>query len=135
MKLIRIFFYTLILSVIFRQSVSARQYSTPFTSTPPFYFSVSQSSKIISFNSIINKKKVLLSWTVGENQETDRFEVERSTDGKKFKMAAIVFGSDKAGIDYYQFFEKMKRSRTYYRVKTVAKDNSVNYSQIIIAGN
>lgn len=76
-----------------------------------------------------------MSWTVGENQETDRFEVERSTDGKKFKLAAMVFGSDKAGIDYYQFFEKMKKSRTYYRVKTIAKDNSVNYSQIIIAGN
>lgn len=77
----------------------------------------------------------MLSWTVGENQETDRFEIEKSTDGKKFKVAGLIFGTDKTGIDYYQFFEKMKKSRTHYRVKTIAKDGSVNYSQIIIAGN
>jgi hypothetical protein len=135
MKLIRIFFYAVIFSMIFHQTVSAHKYSTPFTSTPPFYFSAgSFSSKIISFNSIINKKKVLLSWTVGTNEDTDRFEVEKSTDGKKFKLAGLIFGSDKAGIDYYQFYEKMKKSGTHYRVKTIAKDGSFNYSQIIIAG-
>jgi hypothetical protein len=135
MKLIRTFFYAVIFSMIFHQTVSASKNSTPFTSTPPFYFSArSYTSKIISFNSILNKKKVLLSWTVGENQETDRFEIEKSKDGKTFKMAGLIFGTDKAGIDYYQFFEKMKKAKTYYRVKTVAKDGSVNYSQIIIAG-
>ena len=136
MKLIGTYFYTVIISMIFHQTVSARINPIPFTSTPPFYFAAGSSytSKIISFNSIINKKKVLLSWTVDENQETDRFEVERSANGKIFVFAAMVFGTDKEGIDYYQFFEKMKKSKTYYRVKTIAKDGSVNYSQIILAG-
>jgi hypothetical protein len=121
--------------MIFHQTVSAQKSSAPFTATPPFYFSAGYStSKIISFNSIVNRKKVLLSWTVGENQETDRFEIERSTDGKKFVTASLVFGTDKAGIDYYQFYERIKKSRTYYRVKTIAKDGSVSYSRIIIAG-
>jgi len=122
--------------MIFHHSVSAQQLATPFTATSPSYFSATAtSSKIISFNSIINRKKVLLSWTVGENQETDRFEVERSTDGKKFVFAAMVFGTDKAGIDYYQFYEKMKKAKTYYRVKTVAKDGTVSYSYTIMAGS
>ena len=135
MKHIRTFFYTVFISMIFHQNVSANS-STPFTSTPPFQFSTgTYTSKIISFNSIISKKKVLLSWTVGENQETDRFEIERSTNGKTFKFAGMIFGTDKDGIDYYQFFEKMKKSKTQYRVKTVAKDGSVTYSQILVAGN
>jgi hypothetical protein len=121
--------------MLFHQTVSAHKNAIPFTSTPPFYFSAgSYTSKIISFSSLINKKKVLLSWTVDENQETDRFEVERSFNGKAFVFAAMVFGTDKAGIDYYQFFEKMKKSKTYYRVKTVARDGSVTYSKIILAG-
>jgi hypothetical protein len=116
--------------------VPAQQNTTPFTATSPSYYSATTlTSKIISFNSIINRKKVLLSWTVGENQESDRFEVERSTDAKKFVFAAMVFGSDKAGIDYYQFYEKMKKAKTYYRVKTVAKDGTVSYSSTIMAGS
>src|SRR6476660_7181752 len=112
MKLIGTYFYTVVISMVFHQTVSARINPVPFTSTPPFYFAAGSSytSKIISFNSIINKKKVLLSWTVDENQETDRFEVERSANGKTFVFAAMVFGTDKEGIDYYQFFEKMKKS-------------------------
>src|SRR6187397_1116831 len=101
MKLVRIFFYTVIFSMIFHQTVSAHKNSTPFTSTPPFYISTrSYTSKIISFNSIINKKKVLLSWTVSENEETDRFEIEKSADGKTFKTAGLIFGTDKSGLDY-----------------------------------
>ena len=76
----------------------------------------------------------MLSWTVGENQETDHFEIERSTNGKTFKVAGLIFGTDKDGIDYYQFFEKMKKSKTQYRVKTIAKDGSVSYSQILFTG-
>jgi len=130
MKSIRIIFYTIIVSILFHQTVSAQKDSTPFTATSPSEVS---GSKIISFNSIINKKKVLLSWTVGENQETDRFEIEKSSDGKNFVFAAMVFGTDKAGLDYYRFFEKMKRSKIHYRVKTIAKDGSFSYSKIIIA--
>jgi hypothetical protein len=122
--------------MIFHYLVSAQNSSTPFTATPPFYFSAgSQISKFISFNSIINKKKVSLNWIVSENQEVDQFEVERSTDGKKFVTAALVFGTDRTGIDNYYFFEKVKKSETYYRVKTITKNGLVNYSQIIIAGS
>jgi len=131
-----IIYYTTISTLMFHYSVSAQQDSPSFTATSkPALSSVSQSSKIISINTIINNKKVLLSWTVGENQQTDRFEVERSADGKKFTFAAMVFGTDKEGLDYYQFVEKLKKSAPYYRVKTVAKDGSVFFSKTINAGN
>ena len=77
----------------------------------------------------------MLSWTIGQNQQIERFEVERSTDAKKFVFAAMVFGTDKEGLDYYQFVEKMKKSEKYYRVKTIAKDGFVFYSKVIIAGD
>ena len=129
---IRIFVQALICSLLFHNSVSA---CIPFTSTAPsFHLQHTDSSKIISFNSIINKKRVSLNWIVTGNQDIDQFEVERSTDGKKFQVVALIFGTEKSGMDNYYFFEKLKKSKTYYRVRTIAKDGSVNYSQIIIAG-
>jgi len=71
---------------------------------------------------------------VTENQEFSQFEVERSSDGKKFVLAALVFGTDKPGMDNYYFFEKIKKSKTYYRIKTITKNGSVNYSKVILAG-
>ena len=121
--------------MLLNQTVSAQNDSTPFTATSTTYSSVTRSSNFVSFNSIINHKKVLLNWTVTQNQDTDRFEIERSVDGKKFVFAAMVFGSDREGLDTYQFYEKLKRSKVYYRVKTVAKDGSLTYSKIIEAGS
>ncbi len=106
--------------------------SIPFTATPPLHLAAdSDTSIIVTFNSNISKSKVLLNWTVDENEATNRFELERSADGKVFKMAAMIFGTDKAGKDNYQFFEKLNKSRMYYRVKAVAKDGSIGYSKII----
>jgi hypothetical protein len=136
MKRTTIFFHTATLTLMFHYSVSAQQDSPSFIATSkPILSSTSPLSKIISINSIISNKKVLLSWTVGQNQQIERFEVERSTDAKKFVFAAMVFGTDKEGLDYYQFVEKMKKSEKYYRVKTIAKDGIVFYSKVIIAGD
>ena len=135
MKSIRLSFYAVIFCMIFPHSLSAGTYLNPFTAAPPFYFTTgNDTAKIISFNSITNRKKVSLNWIVAGNQEIEQFEVERSKDGKKFEVAALIFGTEKEGMDNYYFFEKLKKSKTYYRVKTIAKNGSVNYSKIILAG-
>jgi hypothetical protein len=135
MKSIRLSFNTVIFCMIFHHTVSAGTCLNPFTAARPSYFSTgSDTAKIISFNSITNRKKVSLNWIVAGNQEIDQFEVERSKDGKKFEVAGLIFGTEKEGMDNYYFFEKLKKSKIYYRVKTLAKDGSINYSKIIIAG-
>ena len=135
MKPIRIFIHPFICLMVFQHSVSAGSCFIPFATTPPHFIPAkTDSSRIISFNSVIHKKKVSLNWIVTSNEEINQFEVERSTDGKKFELAGLIFGTENAGMDNYYFFEKLKRSKTYYRVKTIAKDGSVSYSKVIIAG-
>ena len=118
--------------MIFHQAVSAS-----FTARPSsFNFSNAPAKpKIISFNSSSNKGKIILNWSITDNQEVDRFEIERSLDGKSFETAALVFANFKSGTDSYQFFEKENKSKTYYyRIRIVAKNDSVDYSQPIMAG-
>jgi hypothetical protein len=75
----------------------------------------------------------MLAWTVTENQDAVQFEVQKSNDGKKFIMTALVFGTGKLDTDNYGFFEKAGASKTFYRIKAISKDNSIKYSEIITA--
>ena len=136
MKTIRAFFYAVIASMLFHQVASAHNNRVPFTATqPPFFSTGSLVSRILTFNSSLKKERILLSWSVDANQDANRFEVEKSVDGKTFTMAALVFGTDKAGTDSYQFLETEKYSKTYYyRIKIIGKNKSEDYSQAIMAG-
>ena len=89
------------------------------------------SASIIYFNGIIKNDRVLLNWTTDKNQEADKFEVERSLDGKNFVMAALVFGTDQPDKVEYQFYEKNKKVKVFYRLKIIQKNLSVEYSAII----
>lgn len=134
MRSTRIFIYVFITSMTFHLSVSAGSPFYPFTATAPFLFSPeADSSGFVSFISNTDKKKVSLNWIVTDNEEISQFEVESSTDGKTFRMAALVFATERSGRDNYYFFEKLKKSKTYYRVKAITKSGSVTYSRIILA--
>ena len=54
--------------------------------------------KLISFQGNMNNDKVRLQWAVAENEITDHFEIERSTDGQAFQAAGIVMASVKPGL-------------------------------------
>lgn len=107
----------------------------PFTAaTPSSLFTVKHNSRITEFACSYHteKKRYWLNWTVDHNQETNQFEIEKSSDGKNFTMAALVFGTDKSDSDNYQFFEKAKSKKMYYRIKIIYKDNSTEYSDIMM---
>lgn len=92
---------------------------------------IQQSAKLISFKGSLNKSKVLLQWVVKGNETADQFVVEKSSDGKKFVMAALVFGTDKAETDNYQFYEKVKNKKVSYRIKLISKNRETEYSAVI----
>lgn len=68
---------------------------------------------------------------VNENETADRFEVEKSTDGKTFTMAGLVFGTDKSETDNYQFYEKAGNKKILYRIKMINKNQQAEYSAVI----
>ncbi|MEI9945669.1 MAG: hypothetical protein WDN26_15810 [Chitinophagaceae bacterium] len=132
MKTIIAILLTCVLSL---NSLANTSNEIPFASTqlPSSFAPELQISKITGFNANIQNNRVSLNWTVDTNQDTNQFEVERSTDGKSFTMAALVFGTDKTDTDQYQFFEKAKSKKLYYRIKILHKDQTVSYSDTIIA--
>ena len=88
-------------------------------------------AKLISITGSIQDHKVILNWVIAENETADKFEVEKSTDGKTFSMAAIVFGTDKSETDHYLFYEKADRQKTLYRIKMINKNQQAEYSSVI----
>ena len=69
---------------------------------------------------------------MGENETTDQFEIEKSTDGKNFTLAALIFGTDKPEKDSYEFYDKMKKEEISYRLKIISKNKQVAYSDILV---
>jgi hypothetical protein len=89
---------------------------------------------LISFMGNMNKSnKVTLTWVVADNETVNRFEVERSVNGKDFTTAGIVFGSEKFGNETYMFFETVNNTdKVMYRLKMIDKGNDVDYSKILV---
>jgi hypothetical protein len=87
-------------------------------------------ARVISASANLNNNKVYINWAVSENQTADVFEIERSEDGKNFKMTAMVFGTDKPETDSYQFYEKAGNQKWVYRIKVISKDKTAEYSPV-----
>lgn len=113
----------------YSNSLSAQNNAAPITvssaSAPTSTAAISQ------LNCSIKNDRVLLNWVIDNNQLANQVEIESSTDGKTFTMAALVFGTDKKDTDNYYFYEKAKKGKIFYRLKIINKDSSVQYSAIV----
>ncbi len=119
---------SLVLTLLFLYNVASAQDQSSFAVSRTTINPVASISKI---KCTISNGRVLLNWNIVNNQQADQFEIESSTDGKKFHMAALVFGSEKQDTDDYFFYEKATKKKTFYRLKIINKDKSFHYSDII----
>lgn len=88
--------------------------------------------KLISFAGNTVNNKAQLTWSVAENETGERFEIEQSTGGGIFTTAAIVFTTEKIGLENYAYKASQELSATTsFRLKIVNKNNTVNYSRVI----
>ena len=89
---------------------------------------------LISFQGNMNSNnKVTLNWTVADNETANRFEVERSFNGRDFATVAVVFASEKMGTEKYIYYETTTGTdKVMYRLKMIDKNHDVNYSKILI---
>ena len=126
--------FVVLLALRLSYQPSAKEHNVPFTSpapAPPPAVSVMKAT-VVSLNSTINGNKVLLNWIVNDNESAAHFEVEKSSDGKNFATAALVFGTDKNETDTYQFYEKAAKKKLIYRIKIINKSQVVEYSSEIV---
>ena len=88
---------------------------------------------LISFGGGFTDEGVSLDWITASQENFDRFEVERASDGINFRSIGIVPG-DAFSVERiaYNFVDtEVKAGKYYYRLKNVDRDNSFDYSEII----
>jgi hypothetical protein len=92
---------------------------------------------LVDFTGNRVQKNVALSWTTASEQNSNRFEIERSFDGRKFETAGTTRANGRSSVfESYQFTDMNIVSAAtgrviYYRLKMVDNDNSFAYSKTI----
>lgn len=89
--------------------------------------------QLIYFKGELENESVLLTWATASELNFHKFVIEHSINGQSFQMVGEVLGS---GLDTYEknmysFTAVAPASRNYYRLKSVDKDGSFEFSQTI----
>lgn len=127
-------FATILALRLFYQPAASAPVNAPFTNPVAAEVNASVAvlpAKLIDFKGSVKGNKVVLNWAVGENDTADQFIVEKSTDGKNYSIAALVFGTDKPETDNYEFYEKAGNQKVSYRIKLVNKNKKTEYSEVV----
>jgi hypothetical protein len=111
---------------VWDKQVAANTMGTPNTNQP-------LPVELISFKAIVHKDEVELNWATATEKNADRFEVERSANGKDFeKIATVKAAGNSTNVNQYKTTDANPLSGVaYYRLKQVDMDGSLNYSDII----
>lgn len=114
---------------------SGRQYSLwfkGFTYTTPV--DAPLPVDLISFTAKLNNKATVLDWTTSNEKDFSHFVIQRSTDGKTFDDAAMMFSdeSNTTAVKKYAYTDNatVQSIIVYYRLKMVDKDGAYKYSEI-----
>jgi len=76
---------------------------------------------------------VMLDWTSYSEENTDHYEIGRSSDGKSFSSIGqvVAHGNSSTRIDYNWLDAAPAKGDNFYRVKSVDMDGHLTYSPII----
>jgi hypothetical protein len=87
----------------------------------------------VSFEARRTGNEVLLTWRIAGEKNVNRYEVERSFDGRSFSTIASIASH---GKDLYTHSDVLAASTAFYRIKNVDNDGQFKYSAIVrLAGN
>jgi hypothetical protein len=91
--------------------------------------------ELLSFDIQSRERDRILSWVTTIEINTDRFETEYSRDGTAFfKFGELqAKGHSNHGASYSLNHENVSHRHMYYRIKSIDKDKSFSYSDIISA--
>lgn len=73
-----------------------------------------------------------ISWNVANNEVVNKFDVQRSINGKDYSTIAIIPASHKTGIETYTCSEQDPQgSKVMYRLKMTSRGQDIYYSNIV----
>lgn len=86
----------------------------------------------IRFEAQKSNNNILLTWQIAGEENVDRYEVERSADGRVFS----TIGSIKShGKDTYTFTDRANIGIAYYRVRNMDIDGKFKYTNVLRMAN
>jgi len=93
---------------------------------------------LIGFSGTKKDGANLLQWSTASEQNSSRFEVQRSENGTDFStIGSVAAAGNSDKVIHYQYADMQlsNASRYYYRLKMVDKDGSTKFSNVIIIKN
>lgn len=89
--------------------------------------------ELVSFEGKATASGVSLTWSTASELDNDRFELERSQDGKSFGRIAEVKGAGNSNVllKYSYTDATAEPGMNYYRIKQVDFDGDAEYSNVI----
>lgn len=123
--------------------ITGFSYADATTGRSPNGFSANSASNrllpvtFMSFYANRLAQHIQLSWATAQEVNNDRFEIERSYDGRQWNMIAIVFGAGNSNVvNKYSYTDKNMAQRTvYYRIRQVDLDGQAQYSVVKVVRN
>ncbi|KAA0989026.1 T9SS type A sorting domain-containing protein [Dyadobacter aurulentus] len=88
---------------------------------------------LVDFKATAEGTTASLSWSTSEESNSDRFDVERSQNGKVWsKIGSVKSNTESKTTQYYNYSDASPiGGRNFYRLKMVDLDETFNYSRII----
>lgn len=89
--------------------------------------------ELTNFAAKSRQSEVQLNWATASESNSDRYEIERSLNGKNFEKVGVMKASGNSTVEKrYAFTDKNPGSNlVYYRLKQVDFDGTSSYSQVV----
>jgi len=86
--------------------------------------------KLIYFTAIADGNKVRLNWEAANEQETLKYEIEKSLNATNFTKIGTVLSRQMSQSAYIDFDNSPAQGWNYYRLKIIEKSGSFTYSPV-----
>ena len=112
------------------KNVTAFSPLAPGFKSPPAALPV----ELISFEAKRNNNEVEVLWATAAEINNEKFEIQRSYDGKSFDLVHVEYGQGNSfGLTNYEFVDNDVVSHiVYYRLKQVDFDGTFTYSDVVV---
>ncbi|WP_242926815.1 T9SS type A sorting domain-containing protein [Pontibacter vulgaris] len=93
--------------------------------------------ELVSFKGKVTESGIELNWSTASEKDNDRFEIEKSSNGKNFNTIGQVNGAgNSTTAKRYNFTDtKADAGTNYYRLKQIDTNGTSEYSKIIAVDN
>jgi uncharacterized repeat protein (TIGR03803 family) len=86
----------------------------------------------VKFTATKKEQSTLLSWQTASEQNSDRFEIERSSNGTVFNYIGTVASTNNSNGARYSFQDNNPLTGiNYYRLKQIDMDDKFEYSRVV----